>query len=100
MQFQKIKTYLKPFKNKYIFTATLFVLYILFFDQNDLISQWKWRHELRKLETNRQYYLEEIRQTQKDLDELFNDNEKLEKFAREKYYMKNPDEEIFVFVEE
>jgi cell division protein FtsB len=86
-------------RNKYIITLLAFIIWISFFDQNDLISQYKWRRELYNLEKDKEFYMKEIKQTKVNLDELITDNKKLEKFAREKYLMKKDDEDIFVIVE-
>jgi len=91
----KIPPYLR---NKYSVTAIVFFLWMLYFDQNDFISQLQLRHEIYTLEQHKAYFQEEIEKTDADLKELLSDNQKLEKFAREKYFMKQPNEEIFVIV--
>lgn len=90
----------KWLKNKYTYVTFAFILYLLFFDQHNLISQYKLRAELNELEQSKEWYLEQIEQTRSDLDELLTDDEQLEKFAREKYLMKKDGEEIFVIVHE
>lgn len=90
----------KFFRNKYSITAIVFVLWIAFFDQNNLITQIQYRMELDKLEEERKFYQEEIESIQSDLDDLQRNPKSLEKFAREKYLMKKDNEEIFVIVEE
>ena len=73
---------------------------MLFFDRYDVISQIKLRQQLHLLEEDKDYYINEIKETRSELDELMTDNSKLEKFAREKYLMKKEDEVIFVIVSE
>lgn len=73
---------------------------MLFFDQNDIITQVKLKSELYKINKEKNYYQEQILETQEDLENLLNDNNKLEKFAREKYLMKKDNEDIFVIVVE
>jgi len=73
---------------------------MMFFDENNVISQVKNRLKLAELEDDREFYEEEIAESTADLKLLQDDREVLEKFAREKYLMKKPDEEIFVFVTE
>jgi len=87
-------------KNRYIITTFLFLLWMLFFDQNDIISQVKLKNQLHQLNKDKEYYQEQIEVTQSELENLLNDNEKLERFAREKYLMKKPDEDLFVIVYE
>lgn len=101
---QKVKSLwssLPPFtKNRYFLVAFAFFVYMLLFDQNDIFTQFELKSELRELEDNKAYYQERIKETKKDLNDLLTDNTHLEKFAREKYLMKRPNEEIFVLVEE
>ncbi|UTW63212.1 septum formation initiator family protein [bacterium SCSIO 12741] len=87
-------------RNKYTLTAVIFFFYMLFFDQNDLISQAQLRMELEELEDNKAYFKVQIEETREDLNDLLTNDENLEKFAREKYLMKMDNEEIFVIVEE
>ena len=86
-------------KNKYFISLLIFASWMLIFDQNDLVSQLQLQGELGQLQDDKEYFLGEIEKTTADLDELMSDNDKLEKFAREKYYMRKPNEEVFVIVE-
>jgi cell division protein FtsB len=52
------------------------------------------------LEDEKEYYLEKIKEVEKDRMELMTNKELLEKFAREKYLMKRENEDVFVIVEE
>jgi len=88
------------FKNKYILTLLSFLIFLLFFDRNNLISQYKMRAELKKLKTQKKFYVDEIKKDKEKLRELRTNPKTLEKFAREKYLMKKENEEIFVIVEE
>ncbi len=87
-------------KNRYFLTALVFLIWITFFDQNNLITQMQYRWELHKLEEEKEFYEEEIDVVQADLKELKTNPRTLEKFAREKYLMKKEDEELFVLVPE
>lgn len=97
---QKLQNIPSWLKNRYVVASLAFAVWVAFFDQHDLISQLSMRAELYQLEQDKEYYQREIIETREDLQELLSDNDKLEKFAREKYYMKRPNEEIFVLVEE
>ena len=88
------------FKNKYLITGTVFLVWMLFFDRNDLASQLDYRADVNKLKAEKEFYIKEIAQVEKDLTELTTDQQKLEKFAREKYLMKKDNEDVFVIVEE
>lgn len=86
-------------KNRYAITVYVFVIWMSFFDEYNLIDQIELRAELYQLQSDKEHYQREIINIKEDLDELLSNNDKLEKFAREKYYMKRPEEEIFIFVE-
>ncbi len=76
------------------------MIWLAFFDQHNFSNQVEFKAELYRLNQDREYYQREIIQIEEDLKELLSDNRKLEKFARERYYMKKSDEDIFVFVAE
>ncbi|MDR1414695.1 MAG: septum formation initiator family protein [Odoribacteraceae bacterium] len=80
---------------RYIVALLLFLAWILL-DQNSLIERWRLRSELRALEREQAYYRETAADNIRKIDELQGDREKLEKFAREQYLMKRPDEDIFI----
>lgn len=84
-------------KNKYTITIIIFLAFISFFDQNNIITQFTYRSQLKKLESEKEYFNQEIKNTRRELEELTQNPISLEKFAREKYFMKKDDEEIFVF---
>lgn len=75
----------------------VFLIWICFVDQNNLLTQFEYRTKLNEIKKDQQFYLEEIAKTKKELNELTTNQKALEKFAREKYLMKKDDEEIFVF---
>jgi cell division protein FtsB len=84
-------------KNKYSFTILVFLVFVGFFDQNNLLTQYSYRSQLNKLKTEKAYFNSEIEKTSKELEELTKNPASLEKFAREKYFMKKDNEEVFVF---
>jgi len=87
-------------KNRYALAAGIFLVWIAFFDQNNMITQVQYRMELNKLDEEKEFYQGEIQQIKADLKELKTNPNTLEKFAREKYLMKKDNEELFVIVEE
>ena len=70
----------------------------MFFDKNDVFSQWELIQKCKKLEKERNYYIQEIGQNRFHLNELATNMESLETFAREKYLMKKDNEDVYVFV--
>jgi cell division protein FtsB len=93
-----MKKMLPWLRNKYVLTALAFFVWLLFFDRNDMISQAGYRKQLRKLESDKEYYVKGIEQNKKDMEELMSDPEHLETYAREHYLMKKDDEEIFLIL--
>lgn len=87
-------------RSRYLLTFLGFVVYMAFFDHHDLFSQYRLQQELQKLEADKNYFEEQIKATQSDLDDLLTNDEKLEKFAREKYLMKRDNEVIFVIADQ
>lgn len=86
------------FRNKYILTIIIFVIWLTLFDSNNLISRYKELMELHKLRKDREYFSNRIEADRKKLHELKTDNENLEKFAREQYRMKKPDEDLYIIM--
>jgi len=82
--------------NKYLLASGFFVVWMLFFDQRDFFQQRDRGEDLRKLEAKKQYYVQEIEKTQKELTDLQNNPTALEKFAREHYLMKKDGEDIYI----
>ncbi len=86
-----------PFlKNKYILSLIIFFIWILVFDQNNLIDRYINYREIRQLEKDNQYFRDRIKKDSVRMNELKTDNENLEKFAREQYLMKRENEDIFI----
>lgn len=86
------------FKNKYFLISIVFLVWLIFFDRNDLLSQYEYRQQLNKLKEEHAFYTKETKDVQQELNELTSNKEKLEKFAREKYLMKKVNEDVFVIV--
>jgi cell division protein FtsB len=86
--------------NKYFLVTVFFVGWMLFFDRNDLLSQYEYRSQLNKLQEEKDFYIKETERVKRDLDELNSNQEMLEKFAREKYLMKKDNEDVYVIVKE
>jgi cell division protein FtsB len=92
---------LKPFFNlrfgKFILAGGAFAVWIIFFDENDLVTQYNLRQEVTETEKKIEYLNQEIEKSEHARLELISSPDKLEKFARENYLMKRDDEDLFVF---
>jgi len=86
------------FRNKYILTIIIFIIWLVLFDSNNLISRYKELKELHKLKKDKEYFSKRIETDRKKLHELKTDNDNLEKFAREQYRMKQPDEDLYIIM--
>ncbi|HTI60860.1 FtsB family cell division protein [Mucilaginibacter sp.] len=95
-----MKRLLHLLKNKYFVVSLAFLVWMVFFDKNDLFSQYQYHQQLSKLKHERDFYQKETAKATQDLDELTSDKQKLEKFAREKYLMKKANEDVFVIVKD
>jgi len=85
-------------KNKYFLTIIALIVWLLFFDKNDVFTQHESVSKLNKLKNDQAYYIAEIEKNKIELQELKTNKKSLEKFAREKYLMKKDNEDVFVFV--
>ena len=88
------------FRNKYFICTLAFFAWMLFFDKNDVLSQYEYHSEVVKLQEEKDFYVKETAQVEKDLKELSADPHMAEKFAREKYFMKKQNEDVFVIIRE
>jgi len=89
------KKWFKVFTNMYVLVLTVFVIWMVFFDTNSLLIHLELKKEIRKLEKQQEFLKTEIADDKKVLKRL-SDPEELEKFAREQYYLKKKNEEIYL----
>lgn len=89
----------KPLKNFYVLLGTFFLVWMLFIDSNDFVSQYRLASELNSLKSQKEYYQDKKIEVIKDREELTTNQRLLEKFARENYLMKKPSEDIYVVVQ-
>lgn len=82
MRNQRFKNMFNLLKNKYTITIIAMMAWLLFFDRYDFITQYKTVKELKKLEEEKQYYVDEIAKNERDLKLLKEDSVYLERFAR------------------
>lgn len=95
----KIKQLAGKLNNFYVIFAASFILWMAFFDGNNLYSQYEQRKRINELRQERDFYKTNVEQLQKEIAELNRNPKMLEKFAREKYLMKKPNEDIYIVQE-
>lgn len=96
---QRASNILSLLKNKYTITIVFLMTWLLFFDRYDFVTQYKTVKELKQLEEEKNYYLAEIDKNENDLKHLQEDPIYLERFAREKYLMKEVNEDVFIILD-
>ncbi len=96
---ENIRRILPFVRNEFIITIILFLIWMMFFDQYNLISRINNNRKIAELEQQKELYIAEIQRSNRLLKELQGDDESLEKFAREQYLMKKKDEDIFIVKE-
>lgn len=87
-------------RNRYVIATLLFLLWMLLFDSNSFLSQIRMHKQVKEMLVKETFYQREIQQSNQELKELLTNNATLEKFAREHYLMKRPNEDVFIIVEE
>ena len=72
---------------------------IVFLDENSLIQRQKHQQEISTLKSEIERYRQQFEEDTRKLKELTSNPEAMEKIAREKYLMKRPNEDVFIFEE-
>ena len=86
------------FSNRYVLTAAVGLVWVTFISEIDLVYLAKSQLELNRLESQVAHYELEIEATRNQLVDLTSNPERLERFAREKYFMKRDNEDLFRIV--
>jgi cell division protein DivIC len=87
--------FLKFLGNKYSLVLIFFIIWMLFLDNQSYFDQRVLDKQINELEDNKKYYQDEITKDEKSIKNLKNPEE-IEKYAREKYYMKRDSEDIYI----
>ncbi len=95
---QSVKRYL--FRMKYVLAFAIFAIAITFFGESSLINRMSQKKEIDKLSTEIEEQQQKFKNDRETLNSLKNDPEALKRVARERYYMKAEDEDIFVIEDE
>ena len=94
---------IKDFYNKYLsrinaYWLVTIVFFALTFVMGDtsLYKRYTYDEKIRSLEKEIKHYQKEIEINSKKLNDLHTDKEGLERFAREEYFMKKPNEDVYI----
>ena len=85
--------------NKYVLVIIVFLTITFTVGDSNLYKRHRYDEKIQTLEKEIKYYQKEIEINRKKLEDLHTSQERLERFAREEYYMKNPDEDVFIIME-
>lgn len=94
---------IKDFYNKYLsrinaYWLVTIVFFALTFVMGDssLYKRYTYDEKIRSLEKEIKHHQKEIEINSKKLNDLHTDKEGLERFAREEYFMKKPNEDVYI----
>jgi cell division protein FtsB len=95
----KQKRWVRFISNKYVLILILFVVWMIFFDANSYLIHHELDKDINALEENAEFYKGEI-ENDKTFIQKMEDSNEMEKFAREKYYLKKENEDIYIIEHE
>lgn len=92
------KKWVRTLSNKYVLISAIFLAWMLLLDSNNYFIHKELNDDIEELEKNKKYYNEQI---SNDLEfiEKMKDSTELEKYAREQYYLKRENEDIFIITQ-
>lgn len=86
----------KLVRNRYFLVSAGFLIHVIFFDHSRLISQWQLERDIQKLEQDKEQYRKQIEEIKEEQLEI---GKNKERYAREHYYMKRADEDVYIIEE-
>ena len=85
--------------NKYWLVIIVFLIITFTVGDSNLYKRHTYDEKIRQLENEIKAYRKEIEDNRKKLEDLHTSQERLERFAREEYYMKKQDEDVFIILD-
>ncbi|HSI70278.1 MAG TPA: septum formation initiator family protein [Gillisia sp.] len=89
------KKWFRILSNRYVLILLIFAFWMFFLDSNSWFIHNELNQEINELQSNKEYYKKEIAKDRTIIEKL-NDSFELENYARQNYYMKRPNEDIFI----
>lgn len=96
MYMKKVFSILKILTNKYLIVFVIFVVAITTTEEHNAFQRIENARSIKKLEKELAFYRNKSAQNKKRLEQLKADKEQIEKFARERYRMHAPNEDVFI----
>lgn len=84
--------------NRYFLAIFIFAVWMFFFDSSSVLVINELNNEINRYEKQLDFYKSEYQKNDGFYKKLMNNKQEREKFARENYFMKKKDEEIFILV--
>lgn len=97
-EFRK-KRWVRIISNRYLLILIIFVVWMFFFDANSYLIHRELDQEIKSLETDVEFYQSEIDKDRNFMEGL-KDEEEMERFAREEYFLKKENEDIYIIEHE
>jgi cell division protein DivIC len=91
----KDTNWFKFLSNKYVWVLLFFIVWMLFLDNYSWLNHRELNKQIDELEDNKTYYKDEIKKDNQSI-KLLKSPDQIEKYAREKYYMKRDSEDIYI----
>jgi cell division protein FtsB len=86
--------------NKYFLTVAVFFMLIIFFGEHSLRNRWETGKNIKSLNKEIEFYKQEIESNKQKMNDMQAGDESLERYAREKYYLKKDSEDVFIIKED
>ncbi len=93
---QQVKSIMRVMRSKYVIALAFFIIWMLFFDPRDWGLIYQRQQKLDNLKQSEKTMAIKIADTRKELALLKTSAQTIEKYAREKYYMKKDNEDVFI----
>ena len=100
IKLRALKTFLKIVLNKYFITFVFFIIWMSFFDMTNFGKRRQLNKELKKLALEKEYYDSAISANLELEKQLTSDSAMLEKYARERFFMKKDSEDVYLVIRE
>lgn len=82
-----------PLQNRYYLTLLIFFFILIFLDKHSLWTQYRLYRAQQRLKADRTYYQEKIKEAGEEAEDF---ELTKEKYAREHYFMKRRDEDVYL----
>ncbi|MBU6342139.1 MAG: hypothetical protein KGS48_11650 [Bacteroidetes bacterium] len=82
-----------PLQNRYYLTLLVFFFILIFLDRHSLWTQWRLFRAQQRLESDKAFYQAKIKEAKEEAEDF---ELTKEKFAREHYFMKQSDEDVYI----